>query len=96
MELLVGVGFGIFFILNKSKTPQAIFKESLNEAKKQFNSFTDSLTNNLNLTSAEKITIKNNITFDTDLKELEEIKNYKLDFITQMDYKNKYANFELI
>lgn len=50
----------------------------------------------MNLTNAEKITIKNNITFDTDLKELEEIKNYKLNFITQMDYKNKYANFELI
>lgn len=94
--LLVGIGFGVFFIFNKSKTPQAIFKESLNEAKKQFNTFTDSLTNNLNLTNAEKITIKNNITFDTDLKELEEIKNYKLDFITEMDYKNKYANFELI
>ena len=94
--LLAGVGIGIFFILNKSKDPQSIFKESLNEVKKQFNTFTDSLTNNLNFTKADKVTIKNNITFDTDLKELEELKNYELNFITQMDYKNKYANFELI
>ena len=94
--LLVGVGIGIFFILNKSKDPQSIFKESLNEVKKQFNTFTDSLTDNLNFTKADKVTIKNNITFDTDLKELEELKNYELNFITQMDYKNKYANFELI
>ncbi len=94
--LLAGVGIGIFFILNKSKDPQSIFKESLNEVKKQFNTFTDSLTDNLNFTKADKVTIKNNITFDTDLKELEELKNYELNFITQMDYKNKYANFELI
>ena len=94
--LLISAGIGVFFVLNKTKDPQTIFKESFTQIKEQFNKLIDTTEKDNNISEIDKITLDTTLKLNTNIDGLEELENYTLNFLNEIDYPNKYINSQIV